>query len=168
MHRAHQRAARRRRRSSWQRSGKQAGLKCLTAIAGWVMLSKIFHTINFCDPLKRFTQIDRIIECCCCCCSMTSLRPQAWPWTHEKCESLAHATPQSTTHSARPSTLCTFTLSACSPHNSADLLHTHTHKVSQFACAKLCAAAGAWGRMADWAWPIKCMYIIINSHSLSD
>jgi len=21
----------------------------------------IFHTINFCDPLKRFTQIDRII-----------------------------------------------------------------------------------------------------------
>lgn len=23
--------------------------------------ARIFHTINFCDPLKRFTQIDRII-----------------------------------------------------------------------------------------------------------
>lgn len=138
MHRAHQRAARRRRRSSWQRSGKQAGLKCLTAIAGWVMLSKIFHTINFCDPLKRFTQIDRIIECCCCCCccSMTSLRPQAWPWTHEKCESLAHATPQSTTHSARPSTLCTFTLSACSPPPQFCRLAAHTHTQSVSICMR--------------------------------
>lgn len=142
------------------------------------MLSKIFHTINFCDPLKRFTQIDRIIECCCCClCCRCPRRAVLEPGPGRMKNVIPSRTrlqpgpkPQAP---VRHSSICWYSCTHRIPASVSSIWRWFrpvccTHKVSQFACAKLSCCRGRLGAGCHWAWPIKCMYIIINSHSLSD
>lgn len=143
------------------------------------MLSKIFHTINFCDPLKRFTQIDRIIECWCCCPRRAVLEPGPGRMKNVIPSRTRLHTPPTLPTLLAPRPQHGTALSAATPApdpipaSVSSIWHWYrpvccTHKVSQFACAKLGCCRGRLAAGCHWAWPIKCMYIIINSHSLSD